>query len=51
MFAVRKQVIDEMTKNPKYLKRMEECKSIKEVQELIQEFCIQKGFKVKEVDL
>jgi hypothetical protein len=51
MFAVRKQVIDEMTKNPKYFKRMGECKNIRELQELIQEFCIQKSFKVKEVDL
>lgn len=50
-FVVRREVMDELVKNKDWADRLDRCKTTSEVQELIDRFCKEKGFKVETVNI
>ena len=45
MFAVKRQLIQELLQNPEWVKRLEEAKSFREVENVLRKFAEAKGFK------
>ena len=49
MFAVKRALIEELLQNPEWVKRLEEAKSFREVENVLRKFAELKKLKVKEI--
>jgi len=49
MFAVKRAVLEELCKDPKWTERLEKAKSFREVEMVLRRFAEAKGLKVKEI--
>ena len=49
MFAVKRQVLEELLKDPKWTERLEKAKSFREVENVLRKFAELKKLKVKEI--
>lgn len=48
-FAIRRETMEELMKDPEYNTRLGEAKNLKEVQVVVREFCRKKGYYVQEL--
>ena len=49
MFAVKTEVLESLLKDPVWTRKLENAKTICEVQRVLREFAVEKGWKVKEM--
>jgi len=49
MFAVKRAVLEELCKDPKWTERLEKAKSFREVEMVLRRFAEAKGLKVEEI--
>ena len=49
MFAVKRQVLEELLKDPKWTERLEKAKNFREVERVLRRFAEAKGLEVKEM--
>lgn len=49
MFAVKREVLEKLLANSKWTRQLEKCRSTKEVEGVLERFCMENGFKVKMV--
>lgn len=49
-FAVRNTVLKELFSSPEWKQKFDKCETFAEIQTVVEEFCIEKGYKIKEVD-
>jgi len=51
VFAVKREILEEMLRDPEWSRRIEEAKSVAEIAEIVAEYCRKKGYRVRRVRL
>ena len=49
MFAVRTEIMKQLVEDPQWRRRLEKAETIRDVEWVVTEYCLQKGYKVKQL--
>jgi hypothetical protein len=49
MFAVKSKVLEELLHDPEWSRKLENAKTMREVESVLREFAVAKGYKVREM--
>jgi hypothetical protein len=50
MFAVRRQILEELLKDEGWTRKLEACRNVSDVERVLTEFCKAKGYKIAQIE-